>query len=65
LKDATAALAAGRIGRSAGLCRLEFKNEQLATNSASQLAEIGRKTDAFNRLTIERDAGTSAVYLCR
>jgi chromosome segregation ATPase len=36
--------------------RLEFKIERLATNSASQLAELGRKSDALKRLTIERDA---------
>ena len=36
--------------------RLEFKIEQLTTNSASQLAELGRKSDALNQLKIERDA---------
>jgi chromosome segregation ATPase len=36
--------------------RLEFKIEQLTTNSASQLAELGRKSDALNRLKIETDA---------
>jgi len=36
--------------------RLEFKIEQLTTNGASQLAELGRKSDALNRLKIERDA---------
>jgi septation ring formation regulator EzrA len=36
--------------------RLEFKIEQLTTNSASQLAELGRKSDALNRLKIECDA---------
>jgi predicted RNase H-like nuclease (RuvC/YqgF family) len=36
--------------------RLEFKIEQLTTNSASQLAELGRKSDALNRLKIEGDA---------
>jgi chromosome segregation ATPase len=36
--------------------RLEIKIEQLTTNSASQLAELGRKSDAINRLKIERDA---------
>src|SRR6266702_280335 len=36
--------------------RLEIKIEQLTTNSASQLAELGRKSDSINRLKIERDA---------
>jgi chromosome segregation ATPase len=36
--------------------RLEIKIEQLTTNSAGQLAELGRKADAINRLDIERDA---------
>ena len=35
--------------------RLEVKIEQLQTNSASQLAELGRRADALNRLKIERD----------
>jgi chromosome segregation ATPase len=35
--------------------RLEIKIEQNTTNSASQLAELGRKSDAINRLKIERD----------
>ena len=33
--------------------RLETNVEQLKTKSASQLAEIGRKGDAINRLKIE------------
>jgi chromosome segregation ATPase len=33
--------------------RLEFKIEQLTTNRASQLAELGRKSDALNQLKIE------------
>jgi chromosome segregation ATPase len=33
--------------------RLEIKIEQLTTNSASQLAELGRKSDAINQLKIE------------
>src|ERR1700738_4409220 len=36
--------------------RLEIKIEQLTTNSAGQLAELGRNADAVNRLNIERDA---------
>jgi hypothetical protein len=36
--------------------RSELKVEQLQTNSASQLAELGRKSDAINRLKIECDA---------
>jgi chromosome segregation ATPase len=36
--------------------RSELKIEQLTTNSASQLAELGRKADAINRLKIECDA---------
>jgi chromosome segregation ATPase len=36
--------------------RSELKIEQLTTNSASQLAELGRKSDAINRLKIECDA---------
>ena len=33
--------------------RLEMKVEQLKTNSAGQLAELGRKGDAINRLKAE------------
>jgi hypothetical protein len=33
--------------------RLEMKVEQLRTNSAGQLAELGRKGDAINRLKVE------------
>ncbi len=33
--------------------RLEIKVEQLKTNSAGQLAELGRKGDAINRLKVE------------
>ena len=33
--------------------RLEMNVEQLRTKSASQLAELGRKGDALNRLKIE------------
>lgn len=36
--------------------RLEMKVEQLKTKGTSQLAELGRKTDAINRLKIELDA---------
>ncbi|HTE76391.1 MAG TPA: hypothetical protein VK653_06570 [Xanthobacteraceae bacterium] len=36
--------------------RSELKIEQLTINSASQLAELGRKADAVNRLKIEYDA---------
>jgi hypothetical protein len=36
--------------------RLEIKVEQLKTKGASQLAELGRKSDAVNRLKIELDA---------
>jgi len=36
--------------------RLEMSVEQLKTKSTSQLAELGRKGDAINRLKVERDA---------
>jgi chromosome segregation ATPase len=36
--------------------RLEINMEQLKTKGASQLAELGRKSDAINRLKIELDA---------
>jgi chromosome segregation ATPase len=36
--------------------RLEMNVEQLTTKGASQLAELGRKSDAINRLKIELDA---------
>src|ERR1700687_4152856 len=36
--------------------RLEMSVEQLKTTSAGQLAELGRKGDAINRLKVERDA---------
>jgi hypothetical protein len=45
--------------------RLEFKIEQLTTNSASQLAELGRKSDALNRLKIERDALREQLHVGR
>jgi hypothetical protein len=36
--------------------RLEMSVEQLKTENTSQLAELGRKGDAINRLKVERDA---------
>jgi hypothetical protein len=36
--------------------RLEMRVEQLKTTGTSQLAELGRKGDAINRLKVERDA---------
>jgi hypothetical protein len=36
--------------------RLDIKVEQLTTKSASQLAELGRKSDAINRLKLELEA---------
>ncbi|HEY6860248.1 MAG TPA: hypothetical protein VI358_10745 [Pseudolabrys sp.] len=36
--------------------RLEMSIEQLKNKTASQLAELGKKDDAINRLKIERDA---------
>ena len=46
--------------------RLEMNVEQLKTESVSQLAELGRKGDAINRLKIElgtRSASCTAVAL--
>jgi hypothetical protein len=46
--------------------RLEMNVEQLKTKSVSQLAELGRKGDAINRLKIElgtRSASCAAVAL--
>jgi len=45
-----------RAGFATATRRLEIKIEQLTTNSATQLAELGRKSDAINRLKMERDA---------
>lgn len=35
--------------------RLELSNEQLRSKTASQLAELGRKSDILNRLKAQRD----------
>ena len=35
--------------------RLELSNEQLRNRTASQLAELGRKSDILNRLKAQRD----------
>lgn len=35
--------------------RLELSNEQLRNKTASQLAELGRKSDILNRLKAQRD----------
>jgi hypothetical protein len=46
----------GLFGKIVGSRRLEMSVEQLKTKSTSQLAELGRKGDAINRLKVERDA---------
>ena len=42
--------------------RLEMSVEQLKTKSTSQLAEIGKKGDAINRLKIELGEKTAAIF---
>ena len=42
--------------------RLEMSVEQLKTRSTSQLAELGKKGDAINRLKIELGEKTAAIF---
>src|SRR5271167_346406 len=42
--------------------RLEMSIEQLKTKSTSQLAELGKKADAINRLKIELGEKTAAIF---
>ena len=42
--------------------RLEMSVEQLKTKTTSQLAELGKKTDAINRLKIELGEKTAAIF---
>ena len=42
--------------------RLEMAVEQLKTRSTSQLAEIGKKSDAINRLKIELGEKTATIF---
>src|SRR5258707_7441301 len=42
--------------------RLELSVEQMKTKTTSQLAELGKKTDAINRLKIELGEKTAAIF---
>ncbi|HET9717175.1 MAG TPA: hypothetical protein VFP60_13420 [Pseudolabrys sp.] len=42
--------------------RLEMSVEQLKTKSTSQLAELGKKSDAINRLKVELGEKTAAIF---
>jgi chromosome segregation ATPase len=42
--------------------RLELSVEQMKAKTTSQLAELGKKTDAINRLKVELGEKTAAVY---
>src|SRR6188508_1164636 len=42
--------------------RLEMSVEQLKTKSTSQLAELGKKGDAINRLKVELGEKTAAIF---
>ena len=42
--------------------RLELSNEQLRNKTASQLAELGRKSDILNRLKAQRDVLKVEVF---
>src|SRR3954463_8094950 len=42
--------------------RLEMSVEQLKTKTTSQLAELGKKTDAINRLKIELGEKTATIF---
>jgi chromosome segregation ATPase len=42
--------------------RLEMSVEQMKTKTTSQLAELGKKTDAINRLKIELGEKTAAIF---
>ncbi len=43
--------------------RLEISTEQLTTEMTTQLAELGRKTDAINRLTKELGQNTATIFV--
>src|SRR5919205_389064 len=42
--------------------RLEISVEQLKTKTSSQLAELGKKTDAINRLKLELGEKTATIF---
>src|SRR3974390_2503899 len=42
--------------------RLEMSVEQLKAKSTSQLAELGKKSDAINRLKLELGEKTAAIF---
>ena len=42
--------------------RLELSVEQMKTKTTSQLAELGKKTDAINRLKLELGEKTAAIF---
>src|SRR5215475_6445906 len=42
--------------------RLEMSVEQLRTKTTSQLAELGKKTDAINRLKVELGEKTATIF---
>ena len=42
--------------------RLELSVEQMKAKTASQLAELGKKTDAINRLKVELGEKTAAIF---
>jgi chromosome segregation ATPase len=42
--------------------RLELSVEQMKTKTTSQLAELGKKTDAINRLKVELGEKTAAIF---
>src|SRR4026209_2748429 len=42
--------------------RLEMSVEQMKTRSTSQLAELGKKGDAINRLKVELGDKTAAIF---
>ena len=42
--------------------RLELSVEQMKAKTTSQLAELGKKTDAINRLKVELGEKTAAIF---
>src|SRR5881397_3288637 len=42
--------------------RLELSVEQMKARTTSQLAELGKKTDAINRLKVELGEKTAAIF---
>src|SRR6201985_2073945 len=42
--------------------RLEMSVEQMKSNTTSQLAELGKKTDAINRLKVELGEKTATIF---